>query len=124
MKTYIIEGIVSEIYVDASDNFSFKLNGTEGYCIKHDNNRFNLLCPENFENELNTDSETHLPCFILSKDYQFTVSEKNKILVIQNSGAGRRVRLCIKIEDNVKLSKLFSEKSKPVKPSSLTLLSD
>ncbi len=120
---YIIEGTVSELYADESDNFTFKVIGSEGFSLSQGECRFNVLCPDELEKVPKKQSENIcFPCFILSQNHQFTISDKNKVLIIQHGSVGRKFRLTIKLDDNKKLSKYFDGNKLPVKISSVKLL--
>ena len=40
MANYIIEGTVSEVFLDEKDNISFKIFGTVGYSIKYEKEKY------------------------------------------------------------------------------------
>lgn len=120
---YVIEGSVSELYADESDNFTFKVIGSEGFSLKQEEVRFNVLCPEELEKISKKKSENICsPCFVLSQNHQFAISDKNKVLIIQHGSVGRKFRLTIKLEDGKKLSKYFDDEKLPIKISSVKLL--
>lgn len=124
MADYIIEGTIKEISVDKSDNFSFKIIGTEGYSIKYGKEKYNILCPEQLKEELKKDKKIHLPGIIISQDYQFSTFEKNIEVIIRNCGLNRKLIIGTVISETEKLSKIFADKNKPIKIASITLLSD
>ena len=119
---FIIEGIVSEIIIDKSDNFSFKISGTEGFVLRQEEKKYNLLCPD--LRELKSNYESHLPCIIISQDYQYKVSEKNKAILIQHGSSCKKIRAKIDIDENGKLKKTLSDKNNPLTISSLVIKMD
>lgn len=78
MTNYIIEGTITKIFVDASDNLSFNIIGTEGYSVKQGRDKYNLLCPEKLKDEIDDKTKIHVLGILLSQDYQFSVNEKIK----------------------------------------------
>lgn len=65
-----MEGTVSELYADESDNFTFKVIGSEGFSLKQGEWRFNVLCPEKLEKNSKKQSKNIcFPCFVLSQNH-------------------------------------------------------
>lgn len=124
MTNYIIEGTITKIFVDASDNLSFNIIGTEGYSVKQGRDKYNLLCPEKLKDEIDDKTKIHVPGILLSQDYQFSVNEKNKDLVIRHFSSNKRIYLTIALDEKKSLEKLFADKKLPLKVTSLTLLAD
>ena len=70
---YIIEGTVSELYADESDNFTFKVIGSEGFSLSQGECRFNVLCPDELEKVPKKQSENIcFPCFI-GRHFQYVL---------------------------------------------------
>lgn len=124
MTNYIIEGMITKIFVDASDNLSFNIIGTEGYSVKQGRDKYNLLCPEKLKDEIDDKTKIHVPGILLSQDYQFSVNEKNKDLVIRHFSSNKRIYLTIALDEKKSLEKLFDDKKLPLKVTSITLLLD
>lgn len=124
MTNYIIEGMITKIFVDASDNLSFNIIGTEGYSVKQGRDKYNLLCPEKLKDEIDDKTKIHVPGILLSQDYQFSVNEKNKDLVIRHFSSNKRIYLTIALDEKKSLEKLFDDKKLPLKVTSITLLAD
>ena len=123
-EKYVIEGTIYKIYVDESDNLSFSIMGTEGYSVKQGKDKYNLLCPEKLKDEINDKSKTHVPTILISQEYQFSVSEKNKELVIKTCSSNKRISMTIALDEKKSIDKLFADKNLPLKVSSLVILSD
>lgn len=124
MTNYIIEGTITKIFVDASDNLSFNIIGTEGYSVKQGRDKYNLLCPEKLKDEIDDKTKIHVLGILLSQDYQFSVNEKNKDLVIRHFSSNKRIYLTIVLDEKKSLEKLFADKKLSLKVTSLTLLLD
>ena len=124
MANYIIEGTVSEVFLDEKDNISFKIFGTEGYSIKYEKEKYNIHYSKQLEEEIKKDKKIHLPGIILSQDYQFSVSTKNMELIIRNCDLNKKLKISTTISETEKLSKILADKNKPIKVDSITLLSD
>lgn len=124
MTNYIIEGTVSEVSVDESNNISFKMCGTEGYSIKYGKEKYNIFCPKQLEEDMKNDKKIHLPGIIVSQDYQFSTSNKNIGLIIRNCGLNRKLKICTTFSETENLSKIFADKNLPIKVESMILLSE
>ena len=122
MANYVIEGTIRELSVDENDNFTFKISGAEGFSIKQAEKEYNLLCPEKLKDN-DVDNKPYSLCFIISQDYEFSVSGTKNTLV-QYGVAREKMRFVIKIEEHDKISKFFQKKSKPIQVSSIKILMD
>ena len=124
MENYIIEGTISEVFVDENDNITFKISGTEGYSIKHKKEKYNIFCPKQLEEGIKDDKKIHLPGIIISQDYQFSIYSKNIELIIRICDLNKKLKICTTISETEELSKIFEDKNKPIKVGSITLVSD
>lgn len=83
MANYVIEGTISEI---SQDEEYFKLKGCEGYAIKQNDKKYNLLCSENMTEDVGL-------AFVLSQDMKFTLNDGNENLLMQVWSVGKRIKL-------------------------------
>ena len=113
---YIIEGTVTEISSDGT----FRIAGSEGYAIKQNDKKYNVLCPK--EMPMNEQAKIGI---ILSQDFPFKTDAKNSLIY---HALGKRVKVSVSFEekDNDKkiseMESLAQAKLKSVIP--ITLLAN
>ena len=110
--TYIIEGIISSISVNKNGKILFTICGHEGYSIKTENKKYNILLQKEIINS----------SIVLSQDFQFSVNEENKIMLIQSNSIGKKAQISFELKNDKKLSDNFTEED--FETSSITLLAN
>ena len=106
MTNYIIEGTISELSFDES---YFTICGAEGFSIKQNDKKYNVLCPKAMP-----ESEKSLEAIVLAQDFKFPTGE-NKDLLLQAVSSQKRIKVQLCIEDNqietyIDLNKLIEKK--------------
>lgn len=127
---YIIEGIVSEIENEKPEEVLIKLQGLEGYAIKIDDKKYNILFPieytKNYKEmyEIKDDNFLHHEkTLILSQNIQFLFNEKTKLLLVRSNALGKHVRIKL-AGDFDSITKELEEKNTKLPVSSITLLAN
>ncbi|MDY6398123.1 MAG: hypothetical protein SPL22_10380 [Treponema sp.] len=110
--TYIIEGIISSISVDKNGKILFTICGHEGYSIKIENKKYNILLQKEIINS----------SIVLSQDFQFSVNEENKIMLIQSNSIVKKAQISFEVKNDKKLSDNFTVGD--FETSSITLLAN
>lgn len=116
--TYVIEGTISELSVDKSDNLTFKISGTEGYAIRQRQEKFNLWCPETLNDELKN-TKGHFSCIALSNNYEYTIEGENKKMITQYGINGTHFKFTTSFKDKKNLDEIIN--NKPIKIESITI---
>lgn len=92
MSNYIIEGTVTELSFDEG---YFTVCGSEGFLIKRDGKKYNVLCPEKMPEE----KEECKFGIIFPKYTQFLI-KKNKCLLLNAINSAKKIKIKFFFEDN------------------------
>lgn len=125
--TYIIEGTISSITVIEEKSIFFTICGHEGYALKLAKKKYNvLLLKEIVENanseKAESDNNFCKSSIVLSQDFQFSVKDENKALLIQSNSLGKKAQISFEIKTDKKLSDNFTVGD--FETSSITLLAN
>ena len=112
MENYIIEGTITELSFDEG---YFTVCGSEGFAIKRDDKKYNVLCPEKMPEE-----KTCIGSFITDQKCKFSTSVKHRTALLTSLTSEKRIRVSID-EEELKKS---ADKENILPVSSITLLSD
>ncbi len=128
MANYIIEGTITEIANETSNEVLFKLIGIEGYALKIGKKKYNVLCTKELikdskkKVEEDIESKYFEQTIIFSSDIQFVVNDMVKLFLIRSNGLGHHVKIEIKDDFGTLTQRLKDENKLSV--TSITLLSD
>lgn len=120
---YFIEGIITEIKVSKSD-YKFRIFGLEGYSLKLNKKKYNVLCPNCVFEDAETEERTYIyaPTIIFSQDQYFPIKDKVQKQLIQTNSLGKHVKIELAIDEEKILSEIKTISDFSIE--SLTLLLD
>ncbi len=115
MADYIIEGTIKELSSKENECI-FKINGVEGYSVKRDKVKYNILYSEDIR--IKTDKDA-IPAFVLLPDRGYKLVGKQECLLATALMSGKKIHATITAEENeIKTGKA------ELSVSSITLLAD
>lgn len=125
ITNFIIEGTVSEITVKNGKNVKFKILGTEGYAIKLGKKKYNIITKDEVIEDSKSDKETDenfiVTSYVLSQNFLFSISDKEKISKLSNF-LGKRIKFIFEIDESkVKIS---ADIKKFLNSASITIFAD
>lgn len=125
ITNFIIEGTVSEITVKNGKNVKFKILGTEGYAIKLGKKKYNIITKDEVIEDSKSDKETDenfiVTSYVLSQNFLFSISDKEKISKLSNF-LGKRIKFIFEIDESkVKIS---ADIKKFLNSASITIFTD
>ena len=120
---YFIEGIITEIKVSKSD-YKFRIFGLEGYSLKLNKKKYNVLCPNCVFEDAETEERTYIyaPAIIFSQDQYLSIKDKVQKQLIQTNSLGKHVKIELAIDEEKILSEIKTISDFSIE--SLTLLLD
>lgn len=107
---YVIEGVISNIRISKRNDFQFNvkerksnlftvvshnenriffyLNGSEGYALKYNKKKYNILCPKKLAKK-----NKILKSFIVDTKVSFAISTDYENLILQAATNGKKIKL-------------------------------
>lgn len=126
ITNFVIEGTVSEITIKNSKNVKFKITGTEGFSIKLGEKKYNIITKDEVikdsKSDKGTDENFIVTSYVLSQDFLFSISDKEKSSMLSNS-LEKRIKFIFEIdEDNITNSNGIEKYLQ--NPASITVFAD
>lgn len=115
MNEYIIEGTITELTTN-KDHCIFKINGTEGYSVKHDKKKYNVLYSENIKSKTSTSA---ISTFVLYVERKYKTQNTKETLLAAALTSGKKMNFTIEAEE-----KEIITGSMELSVTSITLLSE